>query len=120
METSKYLATFPIPVPVKHEIRNRYIVLRIDSEEQVPRNILINALVKASNSVSAGCYKEVAPWLTYFEANVGVVKYNHKHKETMMVIVERIKLTDRDNKAMNVTSLGISGTINKARKKYIR
>ena len=107
-------------MPALHEIRSRYIVLRIDSKEQVPRNILINALVKASNSVSGNCYKEVAPWLTYFEANVGVVKYNHKQKEAMMMIVERIKLTNSGHQPMKVTSLGISGTINKARKKYIR
>lgn len=120
METSKYLATFPILVPAKHEIRNRYIVLKIEGKEQVPRNILINALVKASNSISGNCYKEVAPWLTYFEDNIGVVKFNHKQKEVMIRIVEHIRLMDSCHQPMKVTSLGISGTINKARKKYIR
>ena len=107
-------------VTLRHETRNRYMVIRIESDEQVARNALINALVKASNSVSATCYKEVAPWLTYFENNTGIVKFDHRHKDIMIGIVERIRLQDRGRKPMKVTALGVSGTINKARKKYIR
>ena len=119
-EISKYIATFPILVPRTDEPRNRYLVIKIGGEEQIPRNVLIKAIVKASNSMSSSCYKDVAPWLTFYENNAGIVKFNHKKKEDMLRIVERIMLTDSGHQPMKVTSLGISGTINKARKKYIR
>jgi RNase P/RNase MRP subunit POP5 len=94
-------------------------VVRLDSEEDIPRNLLIRAIRNAARSLGEQYYEDVGPWLTYFENNYGVIKYNHKKKEEMLTLVERIALLDSNRKPVPIHTLGISGTINKARKKYI-
>ena len=104
---------------LKDKVRTRYLVVRLDSEDEIPRNLFIKAIRKAARSLGEKYYEDVGPWLTYFENNYGVIKYNHKKKEEMLRLVEKINLHDSDRTPVPIQTLGISGTINKARKKYI-
>jgi RNase P/RNase MRP subunit POP5 len=99
--------------------RTRYVVIRLDHSENVPRPVLIKAIMQASRSIGERCYEEVGPWLTYFENNYGVIRYNHIEKDQMLAIMDRLRILDNKNGAVVVRTLGVSGTINKARKKYI-
>jgi RNase P/RNase MRP subunit POP5 len=103
----------------KEKVRKRYLVVRLDCEEEIPRNVLIKAIRKAAAGFGDNYYEEVGPWLTYFERNYGVIKYNHKKKEQMLALVERMSVVNKDSARVPIHTLGISGTINKARKKYI-
>ena len=104
---------------MKDKVRTRYLVVRIESKDEISRSVLIKAIRKAARTMGENYYEQVGPWLTYFEKNYGVIKYNHKKKDEMLVLVERIELLDDTRATVPVITLGISGTINKARKKYI-
>ncbi len=81
--------------------------------------MLIKAIRNAARSCGEDYYERVGPWLTYFGDNYGVVKYNHRMKEEMLALAERIEINEAGRDPVKATALGISGTINKARKKYI-
>lgn len=104
---------------LKDKVRSRYLVVKLETEDHIPRNLFIKAIRKAARDIEEGYYDEVGPWLTYFENNYGVIKYNHKKKQEMLVLFERIRLLDDEKNPVEIRALGISGTINKARKKYI-
>jgi len=93
--------------------------VKLTTDDEIPRNLFIKAIRKAARSIDEGYYDEVGPWLTYFEDNYGVIKYNHKKKQEILTIIERIQLLDDQNDPVEIRALGVSGTINKARKKYI-
>ena len=103
----------------EEKTRARYLVVRLASEETIARPVLIKAIRKAAKSLGESYYEEVSPWLTFFENNYGVIKYEHRKKKEMLALVENLKVLDSSGKPVEVSSLGISGTINKARKKYI-
>ena len=101
------------------KVRPRYLVVRLETDGEIPRNVFIKAIRKGAQSLGEGVYEDVTPWLTYFENNYGVIKYSHKKKDRMLELVREMKLENREGKTVKITSLGVSGTINKARKKYI-
>jgi len=99
--------------------RTRYLVIRLESREAITREELIRAIRKASRTFGEGYYEEVGPWLTYYEGNHGVIKYNHRKKAEMLALVKELRFPGKAEGLVVVRTLGISGTINKARKKYI-
>jgi RNase P/RNase MRP subunit POP5 len=101
------------------KVRPRYLVIRLECETAIQRHILIKAIRNAARSFGEDYYEKVGPWLTYFENNYGVVKFNHKMKEEMLALLKRVDITITEESGVKATPLGISGTINKARKKYI-
>ena len=119
-EMSKYRLTFSIIVSAsKDKVRSRYLVVKLKTNNEIPRNLFIKAIRKGAQSLGEGVYEDVTPWLTYFENNFGVIKYSHTKKDKMLELVREMKLEDKEGNPVEITSLGVSGTINKARKKYI-
>lgn len=95
------------------------MVIRAETESEIARAHFIKIIRTAAGKLGKDTYDNVTPWLTFYENNYGVVKYSHTKKEEMIKIVEKMSWQTRTGDKVTFKSLGVSGTINKARKKYI-
>ena len=59
---------------------------------QTLRYTLVN-IFNTFSCFSDDYYEMVGPWLTYFENNYGVVKFNHKMKEEMLALIKRVDIS---------------------------
>ncbi len=103
-----------IPTVVKDKIgRSRYVVFRVESDEALEISELIKALREASNSLP----RESRPSLVSYEGGLGIVRCAHTDKEEVIGLLRAISTIGRQE--VCVTTLGTSGTIRRAREKYV-
>ncbi len=111
----------PETLPSSLREKRRYIAFKINSEEKVEFGDLINALwssiLNLFGEVNTG---DIDFWLVKDawekKSQRGLVKCNHKHVSKVrlaMALIERIG----DSK-VSIQSLGVSGTMKSAKKKY--
>jgi RNase P/RNase MRP subunit POP5 len=133
---------------VKSKIgRKRYIVFKIDSETEVTKRDLIyslNSLVNKSKSVPEekaltnnnsnddsdrdlsveialkdSRYFKKIPWIIFLEKNYGLVQCHHLDKNRTIGLLHSIRWAGKLKNNVNITTLGTTGTILSARKKYL-
>ncbi len=93
--------------------RKRYIAFRIEGGKDLQTGEVTRALREASHHLP----KEARPWLVHLRSGVGIVGVSHLHKDTAIPLLQSIKAVgDRDVK---VHTLGTSGTIRQAIRKYL-
>lgn len=59
------------------------------------------------------------PWLTVFKNNEGILRCVHTNKDKAANLLTSIKTIGRDKIPIKVETLGISGTIKKAKRNYL-
>lgn len=97
--------------------RKRYIAFKITAPQVISRNELISAIrEKVKSNESWGNMK---PWLTIFEDNVGILRCVHTYKDEAVKLLTSIKIVGKEKMPVNVETLGTSGTIKQAKRKYL-
>lgn len=59
------------------------------------------------------------PWLTVFEHNKGILRCVHTYKDEAIGLLTSIKTMGGEKMPIKVETLGTSGTIKKAKRKYL-
>ena len=127
--------------------RKRYIVFKIDSESDISKRDLIYALNKllhynlnnkaqGDNSMvntpkeSKDAHINIAseqntnafvvmPWVIKVTNNYGLIRCHHLDKNKTINLLQSIEWTGKKKFPVNIRTLGTTGTIKKARKKYL-
>ncbi|MFQ6012331.1 MAG: Rpp14/Pop5 family protein [Thermoplasmata archaeon] len=73
--------------------------------------------MEALREVSRHLPKEARPWLVRFRGGTGVVRVSHLHKETALRLLRSLQTVG--SRKVNVRTLGTSGTVRKAIRKYL-
>ncbi len=94
--------------------RHRYVVFQIEGGESLEMGEVIRAL----REVSHGLTERSRPWLVSYERGIGVVRCDHRDKEEVIRLVMTIRKVGM--REVKVKTLGTSGTIRKALRKYAR
>ncbi|UCG69123.1 MAG: hypothetical protein JSV09_15280 [Thermoplasmata archaeon] len=97
--------------------RKRYIAFQITAPRIISRNEFISAIREKEKD--EGNQEDVRPWLTVFENNKGILRCAHTNKEKAMRLLVSIKSIGRDKVPVKVVTLGTSGTIKKAKRRYM-
>ena len=100
--------------------RRRYIVFHIETEHSEPfgRNEVIYA-IKGSLRRLGLDPEHVKPWLTVFANNYGILRCAHTAKDDAIECLRAIRTLGRGRHAVVVHTLGTSGTIKAAKRKYL-
>ena len=105
-------------MPTKSESgRKRYIAFKIKSSHTVSRKELIAAIRKSMPDKSS--WERAKPWLTVFEENMGILRCAHNGKDEAVELLASIKTIGSRKIPVVVETLGTSGTIKRAKKKYL-
>jgi len=90
--------------------RRRYVVFRVESESPVSEEKLLVHLQDA--------LRQRSPGLIYFDGRYGILRCPHTAKDATITTLNSIR--EAAPKTMTVRTLGTSGTIRRARSKFIR
>ncbi len=90
------------------EKRNRYVVFEIE-DGKTDRRGMIRAIREA---FSRDEYEKFEPWLTVFEGDKGIIRFDHKGKERVIEVIDEIVVGGGV-----VRTTFTSGTIKKAKEK---
>ena len=105
-----------MPSKIKAD-RKRYIAFKVHSSRNLSRNELISAIrEKVINNES---WVKIKPWLTIFEDNEGILRCVHINKDEAIKLLTSIKIVGKEKMPVRVETLGTSGTIKQAKRKYL-
>jgi RNase P/RNase MRP subunit POP5 len=97
--------------------RKRYIAFQINAPRTISRSEFIYAIRDREKSNE---YKEgIKPWLTVFDNNQGILRCAHTKKDEAVRLLSSIKSVGREKMPVKVITLGTSGTIKTARRRYL-
>lgn len=97
--------------------RKRYIAFRVEAPHTISRKEFISAI--RNNVKDKAQWERVEPWLTVFENNEGILRCIHTAKEEAVEILTSISGVGRPNIEVKVMTLGTSGTIKKAKLRFL-
>jgi RNase P/RNase MRP subunit POP5 len=98
---------------VKDKIgRRRYIAFEIVSDKSIPRTDVVKMVRKTFKQK----YISVKPWLTRYKNNKGLLRCVHTGKGEAIRILNSVKQIG--NITVEIKTVGTSGTIKAAMKKY--
>jgi RNase P/RNase MRP subunit POP5 len=105
-----------MPSKIKTD-RKRYIAFKITAPRVISRKELISTIrekVKSNES-----WGKMKPWLTIFEDNEGILRCVHTNKDEAVKLLTSIKIVGKEKMPVRVETLGTSGTIKQAKRKYL-
>ncbi|MEE9150570.1 MAG: Rpp14/Pop5 family protein [Thermoplasmata archaeon] len=105
-----------MPSKIRTE-RKRYMAFRVHSPRTISRKEFIAAI--RENIPSNDAWNRIKPWLTIFEDNEGILRCVHTSKDETIDLLTSIKTIGREKMAIKVETLGVSGTIKKAKRKFL-
>jgi RNase P/RNase MRP subunit POP5 len=97
--------------------RKRYIAFRVDAPHVISRKEFISAI--RNNVKDKAQWDRVEPWLTVFENNEGILRCIHTARDEAVEILTRINVVGRPSVDVKVETLGTSGTIKKAKLRFL-
>jgi len=95
--------------------RKRYIIFRIDATTDITKRDIIHTLNR-----SIAIKLTQIPWVITVKNNFGLVKCNHLDKEKIIELLQSIHLVGKLKIPVTIKTLGTTGTIRSARKKYLK
>ena len=95
--------------------RSRYIAFEVTSEGPVGTGDLIATFKKAAYKYEEG--EMIRPWLIMFEKGKGIIRCAHTSKDECINLLQAIKVVG--GKSVKIRTLGTSGTVRGARRKYL-
>jgi RNase P/RNase MRP subunit POP5 len=102
----------------KDKARKRYIAFRIHTPNEISRKEFIAAIRRNVNEKNQ--WERVMPWLTVFENNQGILRCVHTAKDEAITILNSIEHVGRGREKVRVETLGTSGTIKKAKLRFLK
>lgn len=99
-------------------LRKRYIAFSVEAPRDVSRKEFISAIRK--NAPEQDKWERMEPWLTVFENNKGILRCRHTGCEEAILLLNSIESIGRERVKIKVRTLGTSGTIKKAKSRYLR
>lgn len=110
--------SIPNRMPPKTERdRKRYIAFKVHSPRLILRNefkVAIKGKISDRNTLN-----RIKPWLTVFNDNEGILRCSHSAKDEAIELLNSIKVIGREKVGVRVETLGTSGTIKKAKRRYL-
>jgi RNase P/RNase MRP subunit POP5 len=119
---------------VKSKIgRKRYIVFQIDTGTSIDKRALIYT-IKKNFQGSRFSFKDLeqnkpiekesehfqaVPWVIYIRNNYGLVRCHHLDTDKTIAFLQSIRQVVGVNQPVKIKTLGTTGTIKSARKKYL-
>ncbi|UCE73509.1 MAG: hypothetical protein JSV56_10835, partial [Methanomassiliicoccales archaeon] len=71
------------------------------------------------NVSSKDALLKIEPWLTVFKDNEGILRCVHSARDEAIKLLKSIEVVGRDSIKIKVEPLGTSGTIKKAKMRYL-
>ena len=113
--------------------RKRYIIFKIEGNFPISKGDLISTLKMAiansrykinrtvldHNNSNTSIFFNRMPWLIFTQNNYGLLRCHHLDLKKTIDILQSISSTARNNLPIKITTLGTTGTIRSARKKYL-
>ena len=100
---------------VKDKIgRKRYIAFEITA----PRAVQKSEVIRLIRTSFGGLVKDINPWLVKYKRNKGLLRCAHTKKEAVIKLLSSIK--NINGMEIEIKTLGTSGTIKCATRKYFR
>lgn len=97
--------------------KRRYITFKVHSPKILSRKEFISAI--RQNISGKEAWDKMQPWLTVFQDNEGILRCNRNEVDKAKELLISIKSVGREQIPVTVETLGTSGTIKKAKGKYL-
>jgi RNase P/RNase MRP subunit POP5 len=97
--------------------RKRYIAFSVEAPRDISRKEFISAIRK--NAQEQEKWERMEPWLTVFENNKGILRCTHTGCQEAILLLTSIESIGREGVKIKVKTLGTSGTIKKAKSRYL-
>ncbi len=97
--------------------RKRYIAFKVHAPRTISRKEVIAAIRR--NTQDKNTWDRVRPWLTVFDNNEGIVRCVHTAKDEAIELLSSIKVMGMERVPITVETLGTSGTIKNAKRRFI-
>jgi RNase P/RNase MRP subunit POP5 len=98
--------------------RKRYIAFSVKAPRDITRKEFISAIRK--NIADKDQWGRIEPWLTVFENNMGILRCIHTGCNEAKMLLTSIEKVGREGEKIQVKTLGTSGTIKKAKLRYLK
>lgn len=95
--------------------RSRYIAFEVSPSENIRTGDLIATIKKTVDKYDDA--ESIRPWIIMFEKGKGIARCSHTAKDECINLLRSIKSIGGN--AVQVRTLGTSGTVKGARKKYL-
>ena len=95
--------------------RSRYIAFEVSSSEDIRTGDLIATIRKAVDKYDDA--ESIRPWVIMFVKGKGIARCSHTAKDECINLLRSIKSIGGN--AVQIRTLGTSGTVKGARKKYL-
>ena len=99
----------------KKSERKRYIAFKVNAPREITRGEFITAIKRKVPQRTL--WGEMTPWLTVFENNRGILRCAHTCLDEAIKLLSSI--TQVGGGRVEVVTLGTSGTIKKAKQRYL-
>ncbi len=111
--------TFQNMMPKKDKTqRKRYIAFSVSASREITRKEFIAAIRK--NTINNEQWDRIVPWLTVFENNMGILRCIHTGCNEAILLLTTIERVGKSGEKIQVNTLGTSGTIKKAKTRYLK
>lgn len=97
--------------------KKRYIAFRIEAPRKITRKEFIGAIRQGVSDDRQ--WERIKPWLTVFEGNCGILRCFYLSKDEAVSLLTSIRQIGREGVPVSVTTLGTSGSIKKAKMKFL-
>ena len=95
--------------------RKRYIIFRINADIDITKRDIIYTLNRSKTINTTQL-----PWVISIKNNIGLIRCNHLDKEKIIELLQSIHLIGNSKIPVSIKTLGTTGTIRSARKKYLK
>lgn len=95
--------------------RSRYVAFEITSQDTIKTGDLISTLKRAADKYDDA--EKIRPWLIMFQKGKGIIRCSHTSKDECINLLHSIKGVGGNR--VKIRTLGTSGTVRGARRKYL-
>ncbi|UCD92273.1 MAG: hypothetical protein JSV43_08675 [Methanobacteriota archaeon] len=95
--------------------RSRYIAFEVASEKELKTGDLINTIKKVASKYDDA--EKIRPWLIMFKKGKGIARCSHTARDECINLLQSIQSVGGNS--VRIKTLGTSGTVRGARRKYL-
>ncbi len=103
-----------------HRPRTRHIAFEVEADRPVARREMVGAVRGvASGQLDPEELERMDPWLTVFDGRRGLLRVDHRMQEAGVEVLRSIEWAGDPPREVTVRTLGVSGTIRAAKRRYL-